>query len=106
MFGIFRRLPRSSPSPGDKAEDSLRLVRESRRTDENDARGQASERAARSQAAVNETRRQASDAEARRRAAVNETRRQASDAEARRQGAENEARHRSEDGARDGGRTS
>jgi hypothetical protein len=105
MSSIFRRLRRRLPDPDDKAEDSVRLVLESRTTAENSARGEASERAAQSQAAENETRRQLSDAEARRQGAENETRRQLSDAEARRDGAEKEVRHRSEDGARDGGGT-
>jgi hypothetical protein len=97
MSGIFRRLRRGSPSPGEGVEDRVRLDRESRRTAENFARGQASEREARSHAAVNEARRQVSDAEARSQGALNEARRQVSDAEARSQGAEKETGRRSED---------
>jgi|SRR5271167_1275602 len=104
MSSIWRRLRRSSPTPGDTTEDGARLVRESRRTAENDARGRASERTALSQAAENEARRQASDARARTQAAENEVRRQASDAEAHRQGVENEARHLSAEADHDGGR--
>ena len=101
MSGIFRRLRRSSPSSGENAEDTVRGVRESGLSVENDGRRQSSDAEARRQAAENETRREASDAEARRQRAENETRREASDAEARRQGAENETRRRSGDGARD-----
>jgi hypothetical protein len=104
MSNIFRHLRRSSPIPGGNSEDGARLARESRRTAENDARGQASERTARSQAAENEARRQASDAKARTQAAENEARRQVSVAEAHRQGAENEARHLSAEADRDDGR--
>jgi hypothetical protein len=105
MLSIFRRQRRGSPTPGDDAEDSLRLIRESRRKAENDVRAQASEDAARNQAAINETRRQVSDATARGQAAENELRRQASDAKGRRQAAENDARHRSGDDAHGGGVT-
>lgn len=94
MSGIFRHLRRSAGSPSDNAGEGAWQGSELRRTAENDARGQASESAARSQAAENETRRQAADAEARRQAGENETRRQAADAKARRQSAANEARHR------------
>ena len=87
---IFRR---SSPTLGEYSEDDARLARESRRAEENDARGKASERSALERAAENEARRQASEAKARAQAAENELRRQASDAEAHRQGAENRARH-------------
>ena len=104
MSGIFRRVRGRSPSPPDTAQDSARLDRESRAMAQNFARGQASEHAARSQAAENEARRQISDAETRRQAAENETRRQRSDAEARRKAAE-EARNRSVDAPHDGGST-
>jgi uncharacterized protein YqfA (UPF0365 family) len=97
MSNIFRQFRRSPPILGD-SEDGARLARESRRTDENDARGQASERTALTRAAENETRRLASDAKARAQVAENEVRRQASDAEAHRQGAENKARHLSAEG--------
>lgn len=105
MSGIFKRLRRGSPGPGESAEDIARRAGEARQTAENDARGLESERAARSQAALNEERRQASEAEARRTAAVNETRRLASDAEGARQSAQNEERRRSGEDGRDRGDT-
>jgi len=105
MPSIFKRFRRGSSTAGENAEESARLDSETRRRAENDARGQASEVTARSQAAENETRRQASEIEARRQAAENENRRLASEAETRRQGAENEARHLSGGGAPDAGRT-
>jgi len=105
MSSIFNRFRRGSSTPDKNADDSARLDRETRRRAENDARGQASEVTARSQAAENETRRQASEVEARRQAAENEERRLASEAEARRQGAKNEARHLAGDGAPDDGHT-
>jgi hypothetical protein len=105
MLSIFRRRRRGSQTPGDDAEDSLRLIGESRRRAENDVRAQASEDAARDQAAINETRRQVSDATARGQLAENELRRQASEAKGRRQAAENEARHRLGGGSHGGGVT-
>lgn len=103
MPSFFRHLRRSAPGSADTADDSARRSRESRRTAENDARGQASEHAARIQVDANETRRQVADADARRQADANETRRQIADAEARRQAAQNEALYRSQESTRDGG---
>jgi hypothetical protein len=93
MSNVFRHFRRSSPALAASSEDDARLARESRQTQENDARGQLSEHAALTRAGENEARRRAAEDKARSQAAENEIRRQASDAEAHRQGAENRARH-------------